>query len=291
MNKGFAVFLVVLLAIVGVGLTVGLILLLGKGFTFKGFSFNSYSENLVEEKTIDNIKDLDIIANIADTFIEESDDNKIKIELYSEDPEEHSINEEEDIIKTVLKHKKVKFNFFSKQDKIVIKLPKDYNKKINTDFRTGDLNIESFENAEAFIKTTTGDVKIKKINNAEIELSTGDIEIDYVKDLKAKGTTGNIDVKEVDNIEVKITTGDVDIERVNNKVEIKTTTGDIKISEATINENSYIEGTTGNVKISKLTGAYIDASAKVGDTKINNNDRTLEHEIKIKTTTGDIKVN
>ena len=40
-----------------------------------------------------------------------------------------------------------------------------------------------------------------------------------------------------------------------------------------------------------VTFSDLVANSKVGDTKINNNDRKSEYELKINTTTGDIIVN
>ena len=58
-----------------------------------------------------------------------------------------------------------------------------------------------------------------------------------------------------------------------------------------VKENSSIKVTSGDVEINKLTGAYVDASAKSGDIKVKDNDRLAKYELIIKTTSGDVEVN
>ena len=68
------------------------------------------------------------------------------------------------------------------------------------------------------------------------------------------------------------------------------TTGDVNIDYINITKDSRIDTTTGDVIIKNTTEMYIDTKTSVGDTNINNNYRTAEFTLNIRTTTGDIDV-
>ena len=95
----------------------------------------------------------------------------------------------------------------------------------------------------------------------------------------------------VENIYAKLNTGDIKINNIINYMDLYTRTGDIKVDNADINKNSKIESNIGDVKLRKVSGCYIEASTKVGDTNINNTDRKSDIILKIKSKVGDIKVN
>ncbi len=243
-------------------------------FNLFNFHLNSYSENLIASKEFTIIEDLVIDSESSDIFIEPCSDEIIKVELYSEDSDEYYIKEEDNKIKISLKAKKNKKHFFNKTNRIIVKLPSQYDKNASIHFTTADLKIDSFANLKIDVNGTTGDIKATEIDTLEFELSTGDIKVDNLKYISGK-----------------LTTGDIKIDKIYKRVSAKTTTGDIKIGKAIIEEDSTITTETGDVKIDSLEGAYIEANTNTGDIRVNNNDRKLEKTVTIKTTTGDIKVN
>ena len=293
MNKSFAIFLVVLLSILAISITGGFIYLLNHEFSFHFLVGGPhYSETLVEEKTIESLKDLNVISSSGDITVEHTSDNKIIVELYSDHAEEHYINEEENVVHIKLSNKAKRVGFNFKADRILIKLPENYDKNMIIDSNVGDIIIDEFAKSNVDIKSTTGNLKIKKIDTATIEGKTGDIKIEEVNTLTVSITTGDIKVDKVNNIEVKSTTGDIKIENITNQLTLTSGTGDIKINNAEIHEDSTIEGRTGDIKISNLSGAYVEANTRVGDTKVNNTeDRKSDILLKITNNTGDIKVN
>ena len=293
MNKGVAITLIVILSIIAIALTGGFIFLLRGNFEWGSFNLNfgSYSEKLVDSKTYESAEEINVDAKTIDVFVEESIDEKITVELYSDKEVEYSFTENEGVLNFKAHYKSFSFGLFNKSAKLVVKVPKTYDKKFSIDSKTGDIHIASLENLTATIKATTGDVKITKINEATIDLGTGDVKVQEAKVLNVKQGTGDTKVDSVDYLDVNASTGDVKIQTVNNKVNITNTTGDIKIQTATITEDSNISNRTGDIKITSLTGAYVEADNNVGDTKVNNNDRKSELTIKIHTNTGDIRVN
>ena len=261
MNKGLSVTLITLLSILLVFLVGIMIFLFNGKISFDGFNIaTGYSKKLVEEKEINNIKDLNISTDIADVSVEEKDINNIKVELYSEKKPIYEITENAGSIKIVLKQKdKVHFGIFNKFPRIVVYVPTTFNKDVKVEGTTSDVKIGNFPNSDLNVKATTGDVKVKKISNAKINLTTGDIKIGSV----------------------------------NKSLVLETNTGDVRIDSANLLVNSNITTGTGDVDIDSIKGCYVEGSTKTGDTNINNSneDRKSDIILKIKTRVGDINVN
>ena len=293
MNKGIAITLIILLSLITVFVTGVFILLLNGNTKFNIFSiFNmGYSENLIDSKEIENIEDIYITTDIGDIFIEENPEDKIKVELYSEDSENYFIKEEDNQLQIKLNAKKKSFNFGGKRNRVIVKVPKNYAKTIKVRTTTGDIEVESFADMKLNVEGTTGDIKIDKADRLDFKLTTGDVKVGTLNYISGDVKTGDIKVSETEVFSAATTTGDITIDNVTKRIYARTTTGDIKIDKANIEEDSTIKTGTGDIKIESLKGAYIEASAQTGDVKVQNNDRHLEKTIKITSNTGDIKVN
>ena len=292
MNKGLTVTLIVLLSILLAGV-VGVMI-----FLFKGdINFNNFivafgeSKTLVEEKEIVNIKKLNIAANRADVIIEPKEENTfIKVELYSDYAEEYEITEKDDEIKVVLKDEKF-VGINTKGSRVKIYVPTTYDKDIKVVNKTGDIKIGKLSESNIDISLTTGDIAVKEAKDIIASLTTGDVEITSANKATITGTTGDIDVDDINMIKVKLTTGDITLGDVNASLDLQSTTGDIEITNANLTKNSSIKSGTGDVKIKKTSNCYIDAKTKIGDTKVNNNDRKSDNVLTITSRVGDIRVN
>lgn len=313
MNKGLTYTLIGLLSFLLIFLVGIMIFLFNGKISFDGFRIASgYSTKLVEEKEISNIHDLDITTDMADVIVEEKDINNIKVELYSEKEPEYEITESASTINIVLKQKtKVHFGLFNKSPRVVVYVPKTFNKDIKIKGTTSDVKIGNLPESNLTVKATTGDVKVKQIQNSIINLTTGDIKIDNINDLDSETRTGDIKIKSVKTSKIITTTGDIKIEKsvnvikaktntgdikindVNKSLDLSTNTGDVKIETATILSNSNITTGTGDVRIDSVTGCYVEGDTKVGDRDINNTDADRKSDIilNIKTRVGDIDVN
>ena len=273
MNKGLTITLIVLLLTLVISLIVGLTIFIKKGISFTSFSINNVSKNLVEEKEINNIKDLFIDFNTCDVEVKTTTEELIKVQIYSDYEDSHKIEEQEDIINIVFREKKGS-HFFKKTSKIYIYVPETYNKNITIDGNVGDIHIPELVDSNIKAELSVGDIHIDNVNEADIKVSTGDIKIEKVTNLIAK-----------------LQTGDIKVEKVYNYINIDARVGDVKIEEVELYEDSKIELKTGDVKIQRTNEIYIDADTRIGDTKVKNNDRKAEHELTIKVDVGDIKVN
>ena len=273
MGKGFKITLIILLSIIAIALTAILTLMLMRGTKFN-LKFNlKFSENLIEEKEIVDIKDLKIDTNVADIDIETGDDEKITVKLYCDECEDSKIKETEEDIQIVLKDKKKTFRLFSKGPRIIVKVPKTYDKNIGIKGDVADVDIAPLKDATLNLDLTTGDLDASDLNKANIKVTTGDIDIDNINDLVCKATTGDIKARSI-----------------NNHLEISVVTGDIKIERVNLNESSLIKTNTGDVKIEHTNNIYIEGKTNIGKASINTNDRKSDVVLSIESNVGDIKV-
>ena len=290
MNKTVNIIIIILLSVITLAVT-GFFIYLISGNSFNwNFNIDNYSENLIESKEVNTISGINVDAKNTDILVEKSIDNKIVVELYSENSVDHKIDINNNIM-YVNFYDNVGFRLFRKKNRVLIKLPENYDNELKIKSTTGDIKVASFENLSPVVNLGTGDFKADKIKNLDIELTTGDVKVNTLDTLNCKHSVGDVKIENADVVNVTSSTGDIKVTDVHNSVNITLTTGDVKITNATITEDSYITLTTGDVKITSCTGAYIEANNSVGDIKVNNNDRKLEKTLKISGRVGDIKVN
>lgn len=98
-------------------------------------------------------------------------------------------------------------------------------------------------------------------------------------------------MQNVNRIVAKASSGTIRINKINAFCELSSKSGSIRIEDCNLTENSSIQATSGGVNITKLNDVYVDAKATTGSVKVQNNDRKLDTELKIKTTSGSIRVN
>ena len=274
-NKSLKIILVLLLSIVAIGLGIFLYILINTDFKFDANfirTFNNSSNTLIESKECDEVNNIYINSNVADVYIEHSEDNKIKVELYSDNNKSHNISLVDNDLKIELEED-TKKTFLTKQARIVLYVPSDYDNAFDITNKVGDIKSSGYENATFKVSLTTGDVKVDKANILDVKAITGDIKNNQVNKVK-----------------VDCTTGDIKLGKVNKKLELKTATGDVKIDNIILIEDSSINTTIGDVKINNKNNIYVETDVKTGDVNINKNNRFANATLYIKVTTGDIKV-
>ena len=291
MNKTVNIIMIVLLSIITLAVT-GFFIYLMTGNSFNwNFNFNYYSENLIESKEVDSVSEINVDAKNTNVLVEKNTDNKIVVELYSDSKNiEHKIEINNNVL-YINFYDNEAFHFLKRGDRVLIKLPENYEDKLNIKSTVGDVKITSFEKLSPNINLETGDVKAELLNELTVELTTGDVKVNTLNKIECKHSVGDVKIDKVKDANIHSQTGDIKINEVTNSVDISLTTGDVKINTATINEDSYITTTTGDVKILNYSGAYVEATNSIGDIKINGNDRRSEKTLKITKNIGDIKIN
>lgn len=254
MSKGVKIALISVLSIISIFAAVVM------AFLIKN-NLGKVEMNLIDsyEAKFDSVDKIDIDVGSADIEIKESSNDKILVEYY---------NSEDSDVKIEYKDKKIIFNDTKRKDfhffkivrkKVVIYVPKDYNGEFELDLGSGDIKAEvDLSSNVVKIKTGSGDVNLEK--NGKIDITTG--------------------------------SGDIRIDEVNQKANISVSSGDININRLKIKENSEITATSGDINISNNEcNCYVETEVTSGDVKVNKSDRKSDITMKIKTTSGDIKVN
>ena len=291
MNKKATTTIIILLTTLVIALSIFLYALIKNNYSFNNFPliFSNYSENLIASEEFDDITNIVIDNKVADIFIEENSNDKISVEIYSNNNYEHSITQD-DVLNITLKSKKMNF-LFAKTNRIIVKIPKTYDKLINIESSVGDIKIDSFDSLTANIKLGTGDIKIDSIKDLNISLGTGDIEIESINTLTGKKGTGDVEIEKIDNFDITSGVGNIKINNLNNKISLTKTIGDVKINNLNIKENSTIKGTVGDIRIDNQNNIYVSGNNRIGDIRIKNNNKDSNVVLDIDITTGDIKVN
>lgn len=298
-NKPLIITLIVILSIIAISLVVGLVFMLTGKFHFKtkmiNFGIgNKVSENLVYEKDFtynDDLKNIDISVDMGNIEIKESNDNAIRVEIYSEESKYDVSNGER--LSIDVKNKTCHFFCFNvKKDRIVVYLPSSYENNIKLKNNYGDINVGSFNEAKIDIEEDCGDVFIEEIQTAKIINSYGDIEVKKAINLNIEEDCGNVDIDSVVNAVIKNSFGDINIDSVNDGyVKIENNCGDIEIKSLNIIKDSSIIDDLGSIEIGNTNNIYIDAKTDLGDIDIKNNERTSEVTLTIENNCGDIEVN
>ena len=231
-------------------------------FSFKKTFGIGVSEKLIEEKEIETLKEINIEFNSSDVDIKQSEDEKIKISLYSDREESHEItlNEEEGIVKIVLKEKKLGFwkrLFNHKVSRVLVYLPKDYEGSINIDGNVGDITLDSYQYGLLKTKLNVGDIYVDGIKDANIDLNVGSV--------KVKNAYSHFD--------------------------IKVNTGNVHMKEVAVLVDSTINVDVGNVRVEETNDIKVETKVDTGKANVNINNEEAEIKLNITVRVGNINVN
>lgn len=273
-NKGLIIFLIILLSISCIFLSLILYLGLSGKFPFNFGGFNNVSNELVYDKiyeeTFDNIN---INTSAAMIEIKNSRDELTTVKIYGD---LELLKLDDDKILNINYKSKPCIGLCVNQSiaKIEIYLPNDYEGNIEIENKYGDILLDEFLNS-----------------NIKVSSSYGDTTIDGANILDAKSSAGDIEVGIVSKATIENNLGDIKIKKVLSYLDINADCGDIKIDEAIIDTDSYINNSLGDIKIKRTNDIRIDAKTSLGDTKVENNNYKSDIVLKITNSCGDIKVN
>lgn len=269
MNNSSNIFKLIILSIIAVCLVVITIMLLTNNFNF-GFK---KAKLLYDESYVEEIKNININVKSSDVKINPVDSDKVNVKVYDTEDKDISINLKNDTLEIINNKSRVGFFIFGGYSpKVIIEVPK--NNKYN-------LNIHG----------TSSDVTVKSdMNNVKLEVTSGDISLQDANDVEIKVTSGDIMIGKVSNLLISSTSGDIKLDKATKKVDIETTSGDIEIDELSLTQNSKIKARSGDITVDKVNDIYVEGKAKSGDVDINKNNRHSDIELRIETTSGDIRV-
>lgn len=291
-NKGLIISLVVFLVIVCVLLICFMVSVInGKHVLTKIFISDRQSNKLVINKTYENnFEKININVGAGDVYVKESNDNNIKVFIYGEKENTKVSTNDGDLSIFVKEKNCFGFCFNITKNKIEVYLPKNYKNNIVINSKHGDVNIDSFLNANVNVDAGLGDILIKGALTTKVSNDCGDITINRAKNISVNASAGDIIIGTANNINARNNYGDIEINNVLNYINIDLDCGDVQIKNVNINKNSTITNNYGDVKISLTNNIYIDAKTDLGDVDINHNDRMSNSTLKIKSNCGDIEV-
>lgn len=268
MSRALKITLISLLIIAIISFT-GLFILLMNG----KINFDFLKSELVYNENIEEVfNTIQISTTSLDVRLIKSDSEKVNVKVYDRDDSGLSVKVENNTL-LIEKDNRIISHFlnFGKRE-VIISLPEqEYN---------------------FILKSTSGDISSEvDLKMANIVTTSGDIKLQKVDDLNIKVTSGDINIKEANNVNINSTSGDVEIYKINNSLDVDTTSGDININELTITKNSSIDVISGDVLIHKSSSnIYYNTKVISGDVRIDNNNRHADYELSINTKSGDISV-
>ena len=250
------------------------------------FSFLEKTSTIYDEE-FNDIESISVNVKSYDVKIKETNEEKLKVEITgsSKNKDKIKVKQTENKLEIGQEKSIVCIGLCLYDETITIYIPTNYDIKYNHLSSSGSLEVESTITM-GNIKTTSGDITLKGLDNGEVNSTSGNIKIDNAKELNVNSTSGDIKIGKVNNITLSATSGNVEITEITNKINGSTTSGDIEINKLAIKENSSLEARSGNIDIGLENKVFIDAKTNSGNIDIaNSNTNPI---LTITTTSGDI---
>ncbi len=276
-NKTYLIAKISILSVLAVTL-IGILIFLLIGGTKYHWKWNFQKEQiLIYEKTyaVQELDQINIAVKSTDITVKPSQDGQIHITIYGEKEEEATSKLENNQL-TIIKNSKnhLCFGFcFANNNEIILSLPSEIVTTLNFKTASGDIWIGNFDHV-----------------SLDAETSSGDIEFDTVKYANLKTQSGDVEGKNMESASIHTSAGDIHLNRIIGDTNLKTSSGDIKLNDFQVLENSSIQTSSGDVTVFHITDCYINTKTRSGDVHIKENNRFLEIELQIETSSGDIDV-
>ena len=295
MKKSSKIILIVILSILAIILISILVFLLINNKRSNTKLFNMGSTLIYQnEFNLEEINNINISLESEDIeFRQNNESNKIEITAYGIEGENLKEDLKDGELNISNGNNVLCFFCFDLDEKIIVNLPNEYDKKITLKTSSGDIDLKNVNTKKSNIEmqTSSGDINVKNANEASLKSTSGDINIDECSIGYISTTSGKIDVGQINEANLESTSGDIEVENIKEKCNIKATSGKIKVNNSTINQNSEITAASGDITIVNESDIYYNTETVSGDVKIEkNNDRKSEIELKLKTTSGNINV-
>ena len=281
-NKKIMISIIILIIII-----IALIAVIVFGVVRGGnFSFLEKTTTLYNEE-FNDITSISVNVKSYDVKIKETKEDSIEVEITgsSKNKDKIKVEQTENNLEINQEESIICIGLCLYDEVITIYVPADYNIEYDHTSSSGSLEAEDVLTS-GNIKTTSGDITLKGLENGEVNSTSGNIKIDNAQELNVNSTSGDIIVGKVNNITLSATSGNVEIDEITNKINGSTTSGDIEINKLAIKEDSALEARSGNIDINLGNKVFIDAKTNSGDIDINNSN--TNPILTITTTSGDI---
>lgn len=166
--------------------------------------------------------------------------------------------------------------------------------EIDLSTTSGNLTASSVTGKSLEIEATSGNIKASDVQaDSEIEIGSGNIKVERLNgNLDAEGTSGNITVDGIEgSLKAVLTSGDTKVDGLVGPAVLKTTSGNVTLNGQRSDSLDITVG-SGNVTLSAdadFKGFY-DLKASSGDVKAPDSPLITKDIIKVRTTSGNIRV-
>ncbi len=196
-SKGLIIFIIIIIVIIILGLIALLCFCLGNGNKLQfGNIVKSKNKIFEQEYEANLIRNIQVSSNAGDIEIRKSENDKIKVIAYGENPNKLNIESSSDKLQVEYKNNGHIFWGFNKyKSEIILYIPSYYENDINVDIDYGNLAVEDLENASINVKEDCGNIKLGKIKNAYVKNDCGNVEVKSITNkVDIRTDCGNIDV-------------------------------------------------------------------------------------------------
>jgi len=257
MNQGMKLFVISIVTVI-VLVIVGSFIYVGILFSqAKRYNESIESNNMIIEKEVQYIKDININFNVSNVRLTKSNDNNIHVKLFSDNPDNYKVNQENNSLNILLETKEKKSLF--KNDLlslIVVSIPNNLESNISIKGNVGYIYLEEFP---------------KSYVNLDLDVS-------------------DIIVRDINEIDAKVNVGDINLYKVNKALNLDLDTGDVIIDKITLDNNSYIKVKLGDVTIDQNKDFKIDAKTEIGSVNVAGSNNDSDITLFIEVDAGDIDV-
>lgn len=295
--------------------------------SFSLIAFGDNTEKIFEkEYEPGELDKIHVDVSSSNVFVEKANVDKIKITAYGEKGEK--INETINNNELSITKSKTKVFIFAMlywcDEKVIIQVPNNCDEEFNIHTSSGDIAVPNLENNvinlesssgkiecgninkgnfksssgditvgsgnEITLQTSSGSIKTGNFNKLSAEASSGDVEVENIGEGTIKTSSGKILVSEARRFQAQASSGNIDINKISEFCNLTTSSGSIDIETLNIIENSSISAKSGDIDVNGKNDIYVETETKSGDVDIKNNNRMSEIVLKIKTTSGSIRV-
>ncbi|MBC2305344.1 DUF4097 family beta strand repeat-containing protein [Listeria booriae] len=169
-------------------------------------------------------------------------------------------------------------------------------KSIKAKNNSGDIELRSIAgNVDVTNSSGESDVLGMKGDNLNVSSNSGDIEVKQAKINTAtlKNSSGSIDGEQIEGVvKAENNSGDVDLSDLSDETTVTNSSGETDLSFLDVKANVAVNADSGDVSIEipSTFDGFLDLRSNSGDIKAPNSKPSSERVIKVRTSSGNIKV-
>lgn len=285
-NKGLSIFLIILLVLVILALISFMVALIRGEVSFDMEHYLLATEVYQEQ----DIKEINVNVASSDIIIKASNDDQVHVQVYGRKNDHYDIHLNNSILEVNKNRIELCFGFCFSKNAVVVSVPKSILKDYELESRSGNILFDKVNANIIRADATSGNIKINDANEAHLSVLSGNVSFASIKKANIETASGSIKGEMAEEITSSSKSGDFKIEAIMSQCDITTKSGNATISQIELLKNSTISALSGNITIERANDIYFETKTSSGNVKIEHNNRQSEIELKLSTTSGNIRV-